>query len=430
MRRHPADVRNPEASSGGRLLQPRPLAVDPAKPIPIAEVKVRSRHPLIYAKRVHRVDGHARPGDLVAVYVVGGELLGYALFNPRSEIALRMVRFGPELPDEAFWRERLASAAALRKDALKLEAFTDAYRVIHAEADGFSGLVVDRFGPVLSAEVFTLGMYQRVGEILDPLTKLLGAEHTVVKTGPAVLPQEGFSAPPVPSEALPDSVVVQEFDTKFRVRFEGGHKTGFFCDQRDNRKRLAELCAGRSVLDLCCYTGGFAVQAKRLGEAAEVVAVDLDAEPLKLGKENANLNRVRVQFVQADVFPYMRDLLANNRRFDVVVLDPPKLIRSRAEYDDGVRKHFDLNRLALQLVNPGGLMLTCSCAGLLPEEEFLRLIGSAAYRASPQSAGEEGPPPRGRSIRILSVGGAPADHPVAPNCPETRYLKAVWLFVE
>jgi 23S rRNA (cytosine1962-C5)-methyltransferase len=234
---------------------------------------------------------------------------------------------------------------------------------------------------------------------------------------------------PIASSALPDCVTIQEHGTRFRVRFAEGHKTGFFCDQRDNRLRLAEFCHGRTVLDLCCYTGGFAVQAKRLGQAAEVIGVDLDEHPLQLARENAGLNQVRVKFVQADVFPYMRDLVRSGRQFDVVVLDPPKLIRSRGELEEGTRKHFDLNRLAMQLVRSGGLLLSCSCTGLLSEDAFLRLLFAAARQShrtdDPAAAARQ--KNRSRTLQVLAKTGAAPDHPVAAQCPETEYLKAVWL---
>jgi 23S rRNA (cytosine1962-C5)-methyltransferase len=166
-----------------------------------------------------------------------------------------------------------------------------------------------------------------------------------------------------------------------------------------------------------------------LGRAAEVIGVDLDEQPLRTAKENANLNRAAIRFVQADIFPYMRDMLRQGRRFDIVVLDPPKLINSRAEIDEGARTHFDMNRLAMQLVKSGGLLLTCSCAGLLPEPEFMRLVFLAARQAG--NPIDEGGVRRGpRPARLLFRSGAAPDHPVASNCPEGEYLKAAWLTLD
>ncbi|MFN9912229.1 MAG: class I SAM-dependent methyltransferase, partial [Pirellulaceae bacterium] len=157
-------------------------------------------------------------------------------------------------------------------------------------------------GDCLSAEIFSLGMYQRAEDILNRLAARLGTAHWLMQPCPQFLSQEGFDAPPRASAELPESVVIHEYGTKFRVHFASSHKTGFFCDQRDNRKQLAELCRGKSVLDLCCYSGGFSVQAAKLGQAAEVTGVDIDEEPLKLAAKNANINQVRVRWVQSDAF--------------------------------------------------------------------------------------------------------------------------------
>ena len=449
MKRRARSTPEPTPNAPRRDRDSQPLFPDPAGGIPVVHLKARVRHPLIYRKRVGHVDQNVRPGDWVAVYAppqdaidVAGEapesgaprgeleLWGYGIYNPRSEIAVRMIRFGSQLPDEEFWQERLTRAVRLRRELLDLDQVSDAYRLINAEGDDLPGLVVDRFGDVLSAELFSWGMLQRSREILQRLSAISGHPHVVIRSGPKMLSQEGAEAATYFSEGAPRSVVIQEFGTKFRVQLDdAAHKTGFFCDQRDNRARLAKFCAGKSVLDLCCYSGGFSIQAKCLGKAAEVTGVDLDEQPLHTAKDNANLNRASVRFVQADVFPYMRDMIRQGRQFDVVVLDPPKLINSRAEIELGTRTHFDLNRLAMQLVKAGGLLLTCSCAGLLPEPEFMRLVFAAARQAgSPiDYAGiKRGP----RPARLLFRTGAAGDHPVASNCPEGEYLKAAWLTLD
>jgi 23S rRNA (cytosine1962-C5)-methyltransferase len=405
-----------------------------ALPPQIAGVQAKSvgLHPLLYRKRIEQVDRGVQAGDIVEVFGQNGERSGFGLYNPRAELALRMLSWGDELPDEAFWDRKLASAVELRRTLLRLDDVTDSYRVVHAESDGLPGLVIDKLGDVLSAECFSVGMYQRSQAIVERLAPQLGTRHWTVRPSPASESQEGFDGPVLSSPELPARVTIQEFGTRFRVDFAAGHKTGFFCDQRDNRRMLASFCQDKTVLDLCCYTGGFAVQAKKLGGAREVIGVDLDEVPLALARENANLNQVRARFVQSDAFAYMRDMLATGRRFDVVVLDPPKLIRNRAELEEGTRKHFDLNRLAMRLVAPGGVMLSCTCAGLLEPAEFLRMIYSSARQAGDEIApatatsyARHAP----RHVQILAKTGAAADHPVAANCPETEYLQAVWMRV-
>jgi 23S rRNA (cytosine1962-C5)-methyltransferase len=408
------------------------LQVDQGRRLPIVRLKSAGLHPLVYRKRIADVDRGAKQGDLVEVVDEDRQRVGFGLYNPKSELSLRMLNRGDVLPNEDWWRQRLAEAVTLRREMLRLDETTDAYRVVHAEADGLSGLMIDKLGDVLSAECFSVGMYQRAEAIISLLAPLVGTRHYLIRGGPATVAQEGFDAVDIASPELPQRVTIQEFGTRFRIDFQAGHKTGFFCDQRENRRLLASFCKDKTVLDLCCYTGGFAIQAKKLGGASDVIGVDLDADPLELAKQNANLNQVRVKFAQADAFAYIRDMAAAGRTFDVVVLDPPKLIRSRAELEEGARKHFDLNRLAMRLVAPGGIMLSCTCAGLLSHEEFLRMIYASARQAGREIApatAERGARHAPRQVQILAKCGAAADHPVATNCPETEYLQAVFMRV-
>jgi 23S rRNA (cytosine1962-C5)-methyltransferase len=406
-------------------------------------------HPNIYRKRILDIEGNPSAGEWVAVYHQSSrppsesrdspygpakpmssrdenatpQLFAYGVYNPRSEVAVRLYSWWGQWPDEAFWRERVMQAVRLRRDVLKLDAITDAYRVLHGESDGTPGLVVDRYGDCLSAEVFSLGMYKRCVPILEMLAAELGTKHFLIQECPQFISQEGCTVPEVTSPELPKSVTIHENGVKYRVHFGTGHKTGFFCDQRDNRRKLSELCNGKSVLDLCCYTGGFSVQAAKAGNAADVTGVDLDAAPLANAKKNADINQTRVRFVQSDAFAFMRDMLRVGRQYDVVVLDPPKLIRSRAELEEGSHKHFDLNRLALQLVKPGGILLTCSCAGLLDDIAFHEIVRSAAKATGFDESGTPHPP---RTLQILYSHGAAPDHPVVAHCPETAYLKSIW----
>ncbi len=405
-----------------------PLIVPGAANLAAAVLDKPTTHPNVFRKRIRHLSGTPKRGEWVAVYhtheTEEPELFAYGLYNPKSEIALRILRWSKDVPDEPFWDQLLDNAISLRRDVLQLDEVTDCYRVLHAEADGFPGLVIDRYGDVLSAEVFSLAMGARAVEILQRLAVKLGTRHWLVQPSPQIESQEGSSFQAWSSPELPPHVTVTENGTRYRVHFGSGHKTGFFCDQRENRRRVAELCRGQTVLDICCYTGGFAVMAAKLGQAKEVTGIDLDEEPLKFAKQNAALNDVRVKFTQADAFAYMRDMLRSGKQYDMVVLDPPKLIRSRSEIEEGTKKHFDLNRLAMQLVRPGGVMLSCTCAGLLPEDEFIRVVRGAA-RSSTRTA--ETPHALPRPMQILARTGAASCHPVAGNCPEGDYLKAVWL---
>lgn len=420
-----------QAAPQFRLPNVLPLAADPSVPLASAIISRRTTHPTVYRKRIMELEGNPTAGDWIRVFHTDTESqqpvpFAYGIYNPKSEVAIRLVSWLDNLPDEAFWDNLIDRAISLRVEALRLNECTDCYRVIHAEADGFPGLAIDRYGDCLSAEVFSIAMAPRTQEILRRLADRLGTKHWLISPSPNLLSQEGYEIKSRSSDDLPTQVTVTEHGTQYRVHFGTGHKTGFFCDQRDNRFKLSEHSRDRTVLDVCCYTGGFSVMAAKRGAAREVTGIDLDDAPLVTARQNAAINQVRnVKFTQADAFAYMRDMLRGGKQYDVVVLDPPKLIRNRAELEEGTRKHFDLNRLAMQLVKPGGLMLTCSCAGLLQEAEFTKLVRAAARSAFLPS--DFNPKPTPRDIQIIAKAGAACCHPISANCPETEYLKSLWL---
>jgi 23S rRNA (cytosine1962-C5)-methyltransferase len=380
--------------------------------LPAVRLKIarRSSHPWVFQKMVEKPAARLPPGSVVDVIDREGRWAGRGLYNGHSRIALRVLTTDPdEAIDEGFFARRLARAVSLRRDWLGLDAVSDAYRVVHAEGDGLSGLVVDRFGPVLVLEFFAAGMYRFREAIQSALSAHYPGGRFYWFAEEHVQKQESFDCrAPEP----PGPEVIVEHGLRFRVAPGGKHKTGFFLDQRDNRLLLASLCGGRRVLDLCCNSGGFAVYAKARGGADEVVGVDLDEQALALARQNAGLNAVRVRFVQADLFPWLRDAIAHGQRYDVVVLDPAKQTRDREEVGHALRRYLDMNRLALQVVAPGGVLLTCSCTGLVSEGDFLDSVRRAAWQA-------------GRVVQVLRVGGAGADHPFLAHVPEGRYLKVV-----
>jgi 23S rRNA (cytosine1962-C5)-methyltransferase len=411
-----------------RPKKPRPTAEAPPRvpdrsltsedPILTMAIRAAGTHQFVYRKMLDGPVGAATPnhGDIVRVVDRHGVQLGFALWNGRSQISLRFLSRKSVPPGLEFWSTRIDEAVALRTESLRLDRETNAYRVIHAEGDGLSGLIVDRYDDVLSVQVFSLGMYQRIGPLLALLADRIGTTHFRVAVDERVAQQEDFSGRPLSSPQLPPRVTVTEHGIRYRIHFEEGHKTGFFCDQRDNRREIARFCADQTVLDLCCYTGGFGLNALIRGQAREVTCVDLDEKAVALARENGNANQVRLEAVHADAFGYARQMGVNGKTFGVVVLDPPKLILDREEIAPGKRKYFDLNVLAMKLIEPGGLLITCSCSGLLDSAEFLALLGAAARNAE-------------RHVQLLSLTGAAPDHPVALSALEGSYLKVAWLRV-
>jgi 23S rRNA (cytosine1962-C5)-methyltransferase len=394
-----------------------PVVISSETTLPRVRLKIvrRSSHPWIFQKMVERPATRIAPGSIVDIEDRDGQWAGRGFYNGHSRITLRVLTTNPdEFIDAAFFARRIERCVTLRRQWLGLDAITDAYRLVHSEGDGLSGLVVDRFGGVIVLEFFSAGMF-RVRQLLqDALSTHYPGARFYWFAEEHVQKQESFDC----REAeLPGSEVITEHGVRFRVAPGSKHKTGFFLDQRDNRRFLASFCQGKRVLDLCCNTGGFAVYAKTIGGAEEVVGVDLDEQALGLAKQNANLNQARIRFVQADLFPWLRETTANGQRFDVVVLDPAKQTRDREEVDFALRKYGDMNRLAIQAVSPGGMFLTCSCTGLVSEEAFLETVRRAGWHA-------------GRTLQILRVGGAGADHPFLLHVPEGRYLKAVFARVE
>jgi 23S rRNA (cytosine1962-C5)-methyltransferase len=388
-----------------------PMPLTAALPQVRLKIARRSSHPWIFQKMVEKPATRLPGGTVVDIVDRDGQWVGRGFYNGHSRIALRVLTTAPDEPvDESFFSARLGRAVALRRKVLGLDAVTDAYRLVHSEGDELSGLVVDRFGPTVVLEFFSAGMFRFRDVIREVLAKQFPEARFYWFAEEHVQKQESFDChPPEP----PAAETITEHGLRFRVAPGSKHKTGFFLDQRDNRARLASFCKGARVLDLCCNTGGFAVHARAMGGADEVVGVDLDEEVISLAQANANLNQVRIRFVQSDLFSWLRDILPSGQRFDVVVLDPSKQTRDREEVGWALKRYLDMNKLALQAVCPGGIFLTCSCTGLVSEEEFLETIRRAAWQAS-------------RTVQVLQVSGAAADHPFFLHVPEGRYLKAVF----
>lgn len=372
-------------------------------------------HPLVYSKRVYQMDRGIRDGDLVAVEARGGEPCGFALVHTHSQIALRMLSFSPEIvPDDAWIEARLVAADALRRDVLDLPAVTNAWRIVHAEADGMPGLIVDRYDDVVVFLLYSLGWYRKLDVLERIARERLGAREVRWVPDHRTAEREGL---PLEAPKPPIDVRVEEHGVGFRVAAGGGHKSGFFLDQRANRARVARLAKGRDVFDGMTYTGGFALAAAA-GGAASVRGMDLDERAVEQARTNAKDGGLPATFAHGDVYHALRDLAGQPpaARPDLLIIDPPKWARDRKGVGVALAKYHDLNRLAFQAVRPGGLVFTHSCSGLVDEPTFLRVLRGASLDTR-------------IPVRVLEIHGAAADHPVALHAPEGRYLKSVLVAV-
>ena len=384
----------------------------PANAIPTVHLKNawKSSHPWIFQRLVAKPEQRPKPGSIVDVIGVDGDLIGRGFYNGHSRIALRMLDSDPNAVIDADWFVRkIAAAVSLRRDLLRLDEVSDAWRVFHSEGDGISGLVIDRYADLLVLEFFSAGAFRHREWIQAALREQFPGCRFYMFADEHVQKQESFdfrgTEPVQPS-------VITEYGVKFRADPAGAHKTGFFADQRENRQWLSQQVEGKRVLDLCCNTGGFAVYAAGRG-AAEVVGVDIDADVIEIAKGNAKLNSVRPRFIQADIFPWLRDAGNAGDQYDVVILDPAKMTRDREQVIPALKKYLDMNKLAMSVVKPGGLFATFSCTGLVSEEQFLDMLRRAAFYSN-------------RTVQVLKVAGAGPDHPWLAQVQESRYLKAVF----
>jgi len=376
--------------------------------------RLRAGHPWIFSNEIDRIDGIPSGGDAVLVFGPRGDCLGTAYYNPHSLIAARLLSRRQEPIDTVdFFRQRLAAASDYRR---RLYGELDAVRLVHGEGDGLPGLVVDRYGEVLSVQLLTLGMERRREQILQALLELFNPAAVIARNDVGVRELEGL---PQQVELLhgelPPELIVTEHGLHFRVDVSGGQKTGHFLDQKENHLALSGRVKGERVLDLFCYSGSWSVHAAHFG-AREVIGVDISAGALALATENARLNGLQstCSFVRADVFDLLRDQGRNGERFGTVVLDPPAFVKSKKKLPEAIRGYLTINRRAMEVVAPGGHLFTCSCSHHMQPEMFLDLLRQAAAQA-------------GRSVRLLELRGQAYDHPVLLACPETEYLKCAIL---
>jgi len=371
------------------------------------------RHPWVLDTAVVAVDGAAADGDIVDLISDKGRFIARGLYNSRSRLRVRLYTWDHgEALDGAFFRRRLEAAVNLRHQ-LGNDHPRGACRLVFSEADGVSGLVVDRYGEYLAVQATSLAIAQRLDEIVAILFDLVHPRGVVLREERGAVQMEGMAHQPDRhwGELPSGPVFIEEHDLRYGVDLREGHKTGFYLDQRENRRMVADYVSGRRVLDMFCYSGGFALNAVKHGGASEVLCVDTSEKALSLARANAELNGIaNLHFRAGDSFRILQELVDARERFGVVILDPPKFARSRGAVNDALAAYHHINRLAVNLLEPGGMLVTCSCSGHVLREDFLHMLAGVAQRS-------------GREIQILQQRGASPDHPVMATCLESEYLK-------
>ncbi len=371
------------------------------------------RHPWVLDGAVHRVIGQPADGDEVDLVSDRGQFVARGLYNSHSRIRVRLYSWtADETLDRAFWRPRLESAVALRTQ-LRYDQPAGAARLVYSEADGLCGLIVDRYGPYLVVQPTALAIANRIEELVAILVELTQPQGVLLRTDREISKAEGLRLEErvLYGEAPTGPVFIEEHGVRYGVELTGGQKTGFFLDQRENRRAAAAFANGRRVLDLFCYSGGFSLAASMLGQARSVLGVDSSQRAVALARANAELNGLNnVNIDEGDCFKRLEQLVADGERFGMVVLDPPKFARNRDAVPEALRAYHHLNRLAVQVLEPGGTLVTCSCSGHVSREDFLYMLADVAQRTE-------------RNIQILDQRGSSPDHPVVATCLESEYLK-------
>ncbi|MBX2964910.1 MAG: class I SAM-dependent rRNA methyltransferase [Cyclobacteriaceae bacterium] len=381
------------------------------------EQSVLRKHPWIFSGGIHQLHSSIQEGDWVEVCDHKGAVLCYGHYQQGS-IAIRVLSFGSEPPAENFWTEKISRALALRKSVGLPSDSTNAFRLIHGEGDGLPGLVVDIYNRVAVVQAHSSGMHKDSGRIAEALKTVLGEQLAAVYyKSRATLPdkvkalqQDGFLFGEQ-KEAQP----ILENNNKFLVDFIEGQKTGFFLDQRENRKLLGDFAKGKHVLNTFCYTGGFSVYALKAG-AALVHSVDASEKAIELTRKNITLNGFNAEqhaCTATDTFEFLK---GKENQYDLIILDPPAFAKHRDARHQAVKGYQRLNAEAMKVIKSGGIIFTFSCSQVVDKQLFYDTVASAAIQA-------------GREVKVLHILSQPADHPVSMSHPEGEYLKGLVLYV-
>jgi 23S rRNA (cytosine1962-C5)-methyltransferase len=381
-----------------------------------------NRHPWIFGGAIERIAGQVEDGAVVTVRDASGAFLGRGYLNRRSQIAVRLLTWREEeVLDDAWWARRIAAAMARREGLAKgagtdVPAPTDAYRLVYAEADLLPGLIVDRYGDFLVMQCLTLGIERRKEMLVQTLVEAMAPAGIYERSDVEVRELEGL----LPASGLlygaapPPALEIRESGYRFGVDLAGGQKTGFYLDQRENRRALARYAPGREMLNAFAYSGSFAIYAAAAGAGA-IVNLDSSVEALDLARHNAELNGLQRPgdvYTPGDVFAMLRRYRDQRRGFDLIVLDPPKFAPTRQHVRRAARAYKDINLLAIKLLRPGGILFTFSCSGGIDAALWQKIVFGASVDA-------------GRDVQIVERLAQGPDHPVLLSFPESAYLKGL-----
>ena len=380
------------------------------------EKAVRQLHPWVFSGAIDQIKGKPQNGDIILVNDSNNEFLAYGFFNMQSRVAVRLLEWDLETEiNEEWWRKKIRIAV---KHRLELHSDrTNTYRLIFSEADYLPGLIVDRYADFLSVQILTSGVERIKPLVLDELQILLKPKGIFDRSDASARAHEGMEASSggiLLGSEPPEFVNVKENGIVYQVNIAEGQKSGFYCDQRDNRKWVSDYAKGRKVLDCFSYSGGFSLNAMN-NDASEVISVDSSAlalETLKRNIEVNNFQNIPHRQIQSDVNKQLRVFKEEKEKFDLIILDPPKYAPSRSALTKASRAYKDLNRMAMLLLNEGGLLATFSCSGAVDISMFKQIIAWAALDA-------------GKNVQFIQQFSQSADHPVRSSFPEGEYLKGL-----
>jgi 23S rRNA (cytosine1962-C5)-methyltransferase len=380
------------------------------------EKAVLHRHPWVFSGAIERVKGSPENGDIVKLINAKGDFMAYGFFNDQSRVALRLLEWDENVVvDDVWFREKVGVAVKSRADILA-DGTTNTCRLIFSESDYLPGLIVDKYNNHLAVQILTSGIEKVMPVIIDELNNLLKPESIFDKSDASSREHEGLETANIALtlNSPPENVEVKENGIIYNINIAEGQKSGFYCDQRDNRKIVASYAKGKKVLDCFSYTGGFTLNSLHKG-ASSVTSVDSSALAIETLRENIKLNNLDAAkhiAIQSDVNKQLRALREQEEKFDIIVLDPPKYAPSRSALDRASRAYKDLNRLAMLLLNDGGLLATYSCSGAMNMETFKQVLAWAALDA-------------GKQVQFIYQFCQPEDHPVRASFPEGEYLKGL-----